>query len=96
MANLGYNARQPAASAVNQALANWLVANHLTSGLGGYWDANITALASGGAVRIAPVARSRGVLDQTAGPVRELGASALVVPADVSDPGSPPLTSKET
>ena len=38
------------------------------------------------AARLALVARSRGVLDRTAGPVRELGASALVVPADVSDP----------
>jgi NAD(P)-dependent dehydrogenase (short-subunit alcohol dehydrogenase family) len=33
-----------------------------------------------------PAARSPDELDQTAGPVRELGASALVVPADVSDP----------
>jgi hypothetical protein len=40
---------------VNQTLADWLVANRLTSGIGGYWDANATALASGGAVRIAPV-----------------------------------------
>jgi len=31
------------------------------------------------AVRLALVARSRDELDQTAGPVRELGASALVV-----------------
>ncbi len=38
------------------------------------------------AARLAPVARSPDELDQTAGPVRELGASALVVPADVSDP----------
>jgi NAD(P)-dependent dehydrogenase (short-subunit alcohol dehydrogenase family) len=40
-----------------------------------------------GLVRPALVARSRDELDQTAGPVRELGASALAVPADVSDPG---------
>jgi hypothetical protein len=41
---------------VNQTLADWLVAHKLTSGLGGYWDANVTSLASGGAVRIAPIA----------------------------------------
>jgi 3-oxoacyl-[acyl-carrier protein] reductase len=39
------------------------------------------------AARPAPVARSRDELDQTAGQVRDLGASALVVPADVSGPG---------
>ena len=35
---------------VNQALADCLVAHHLTSGLGGYWDADVTALGSGGKV----------------------------------------------
>ena len=55
LANLGYNASQQSSPAVDQGLANWLVAHNLTSGIGGYWDANITALASGGAVRIAPV-----------------------------------------
>jgi hypothetical protein len=55
LANLGYNASQQSSPGVDQALADWLVANNLTSGIGGYWDANITALASGGAVRIAPV-----------------------------------------
>jgi hypothetical protein len=44
---------------VNQALADWLVAHKLTSGLGGYWDANVTALDSGGAVRIAPIVDGR-------------------------------------
>ncbi len=31
------------------------MAHKLTSGLGGYWDANITSLDSGGMVRIAPM-----------------------------------------
>ena len=39
----------------NQTLADWLVAHHLTSGLGGYWDADVTALDSGGKVTIAPL-----------------------------------------
>jgi hypothetical protein len=55
LSDLGYNAAQQSSPAVNEALADWLVAHKLTSGLGGYWDANITRLASGGVVRIAPV-----------------------------------------
>ena len=55
LCNLGYNAAQPSRPSVNQALADWLVAHHLTSGIGGYWDADVTALGSGGKVTIAPV-----------------------------------------
>jgi hypothetical protein len=55
LANLGYNASQQSSPAVDQSLASWLVAHQLTSGIGGYWDANVTSLDSGGAVRIAPV-----------------------------------------
>jgi hypothetical protein len=55
LADLGYNASQPASPAVNQALADWLVAHKLTSGIGGYWDANVTSVASGGVVRVTPV-----------------------------------------
>ena len=56
LSDLGYNAAQPSNPAVNQVLADWLVAHKLTSGIGGYWDANVTSLDSGGVVRIAPVA----------------------------------------
>jgi hypothetical protein len=56
---LGYNAAQRSSPGVNQSLADWLVAHKLTSGLGGYWDANVTALDSGGAVRIAPIVDGR-------------------------------------
>jgi hypothetical protein len=55
LANLGYDASQRPSPAVNQALADWLVAQQLTSGIGGYWDANETSLASGGVVRVAAV-----------------------------------------
>jgi len=55
LSDLGYNASQPSSPAVNQVLAEWLVAHKLTSGLGGYWDANVTSLDSGGKVRVAPV-----------------------------------------
>jgi hypothetical protein len=55
LAALGYNASQPAVPAETQGLADWLVAHHLTSGLGEYWAASSTTLASGGRVRVAPV-----------------------------------------
>jgi hypothetical protein len=55
LSDLGYNASGPSSPAVNQVLAEWLVAHKLTSGLGGYWDANVTSLDSGGKVRVAPV-----------------------------------------
>jgi hypothetical protein len=55
LAALGYSASQPARPAPTQGLADWLTAHHLTSGLGRYWAANITTLASGGQVRVAAV-----------------------------------------
>ena len=60
LCNLGYNAARPSRPSVNQALADWLVAHHLTSGIGGYWDADVTALGSGGKVTIAPVVDGAG------------------------------------
>jgi hypothetical protein len=53
---LGYDASRPAAPAETQHLADWLVAHHLTSGLAGYWQANITELATNGQVQLAPLA----------------------------------------
>ena len=55
LCDVGYNATQQSRPSVNQALADWLVAHDLTSGLGGYWDADVTALGSGGKVTIAPL-----------------------------------------
>jgi len=52
---LGYAAAQPARPPHDAAIADWLLAHHLTSGLGGYWNANITTLITGGEVRVAPV-----------------------------------------
>jgi hypothetical protein len=47
-AALGFAVAQPAAPARNQALADWLVAHHLDTGLGVYTEDNITTLDSGG------------------------------------------------
>jgi hypothetical protein len=52
---LGYNASRPAAPAETQTLAGWLAGHQLTRGLGGYWQADITTLATGGKVQVAPL-----------------------------------------
>jgi hypothetical protein len=52
---LGYAAAQPARPPHDAAIADWLLDHHLTSGLGGYWNANITTLITGGAVHVTPV-----------------------------------------
>lgn len=54
---LGYDASRPARPAETQDLADWLVRHHLTSGLAGFWEADITTLATGGRVQVAPVSR---------------------------------------
>jgi hypothetical protein len=53
---LVYNGSQPAQPPATPDLAGWLVAHHLTSGLSGYWQADVTTLDTGGRVRIAPLA----------------------------------------
>ena len=55
LAALGYSVSQPARPAETQSLADWLTAHHLTSGLGRYWSAASTTLASGGKVRVIPM-----------------------------------------
>jgi hypothetical protein len=55
LAALGYGAAQPAAAAPEQALAGWLSAHGLTSGLGTFSEGNLTTLDSGGAVRLRAV-----------------------------------------
>ena len=49
---LGYNDIQPKAVPPSTQLAAWLEAHHLTMGLGGYWESNITTLDTGGRVRM--------------------------------------------
>jgi len=54
---LGYSAAQPGTQATTQDLADWLVSHQLTAGIAGYWEANVTTLASHGTVRLAPLNR---------------------------------------
>lgn len=55
LAALGYATTLPAQAASAQGLADWLAAHHLTSGLGKYWLASSTTLASSARVQVSPV-----------------------------------------
>jgi hypothetical protein len=55
LAALGYSVTRPTLPAQNQSLTDWLVAHHLTGGLGTYWTGANTILSSGGQVHVAPV-----------------------------------------
>jgi hypothetical protein len=52
---LGYAAARPPAAPPYAGLAGWLRAHHLTAGLGGYRQANVVTLETGGAVTLRPV-----------------------------------------
>jgi hypothetical protein len=54
-ASLGWNAAQPSVPPMNARLATFLAAHHLTSGIGGYWEASVVTVGSGGAVTIRAV-----------------------------------------
>ena len=53
--SLGRVASQPTAPEPGTQLASWLAAHQLDYGLAGYWDANITTLATAGRVRLRSV-----------------------------------------
>ncbi len=53
--SLGQLVTRPAAVQPDAGLAAWLGAHHLTYGLAGYWDANITTLQTGGRIRLLSV-----------------------------------------
>jgi hypothetical protein len=54
LAALGYSVTRPTMPAQNQSLTDWLVAHHLTGGLGTYWTGANTTLSSGGQVLVVP------------------------------------------
>jgi hypothetical protein len=55
VAALAYADVQPEAVAPDVTLGTWLEARHLTSGLAGYWESNITTVDTGGRVRLVSV-----------------------------------------
>jgi hypothetical protein len=57
---LAYHATSPAKPPPTQAVGSWLMANHLTAGIGDYWAANITTVATSGRVQVRGVALSCG------------------------------------
>jgi hypothetical protein len=52
---LAYHATRPAQPPTTAAVASWLTEHHLTAGVGDYWAANITTVATGGHVQVRPV-----------------------------------------
>ena len=57
---LAYHATRPPRPPTTQAVASWLTAQHLTAGIGDYWTANITTVATSGRVAVRPVELSCG------------------------------------
>jgi hypothetical protein len=57
---LVYYATRPAQPPITQPVASWLTSRHLSAGLGDYWAANITTVATGGQVRVRSVVSSCG------------------------------------
>ena len=55
LAGLAREISQPPAPAQNSALASWLEARHLRTGLSGYWESNIVTLTSGDLVQVRTV-----------------------------------------
>jgi hypothetical protein len=53
---------QPPVPTPGANISSWLAARHLTHGLGGYWQANLITLDSGGTVQVRAVAINRGML----------------------------------
>ena len=54
----GYYASSPPQPVETQAVAAWLSAHHQTAGLGGYWSANLTTVATSDRVRVRAVTSS--------------------------------------
>lgn len=61
-AMLGFNASQPAVPAQDADLTTWLAGRGLSSGLGGYWQANSVTLGSGNTIQVRAVAVNSGQL----------------------------------
>jgi hypothetical protein len=51
-ASLGYDIGQPPVPDQPASIASWLTAHRLTRGLGGYWEANVVTLDTGGSVQV--------------------------------------------
>jgi hypothetical protein len=52
LGGLGYELAQPPVPAQNHQLTSWLAGHHLSSGLSGYWEANVVTLTSGDRIHV--------------------------------------------
>lgn len=52
---VGYNIDAPAPFAPTAAIGQWLLAHHLTHGMGSYWSASVVTVESRGKVKVRPV-----------------------------------------
>ena len=76
LAGLAYSVVQPPAPIQDQQLISWLTAQHLTSGLGSYWQSNDVTLATSNRIRI----RSLSFAAAHGLPTGEPGPNAKLVP----------------
>jgi hypothetical protein len=76
LAGLSYSVVQPPAPIQDQQLISWLTAQHLTSGLGSYWQSNSVTLATSDRIRI----RSLSFSAAHGLPTGEPGPNAKLVP----------------
>jgi hypothetical protein len=76
LAGLSYSVVQPPAPIQDQELISWLTAQHLTSGLGSYWQSNEVTLATSNRIRI----RSLSFSAAHGLPTGEPGPNAKLVP----------------
>jgi hypothetical protein len=76
LAGLSYSVVQPPAPVQGQQLISWLTAQHLTSGLGSYWQSNDVTLATSNRIRI----RSLSFAAAHGLPTGEPGPNAKLVP----------------
>jgi hypothetical protein len=95
LAGLAYEVHQPRVPAQNAAVVPFLKAHHLTSGLSGYWAANVITVDTGGQVAIRSLDRVGGKVAPSVKLVRPQWydprvASANFVVLYPTDPGAPP------
>jgi hypothetical protein len=90
---LCYDGSLPASGAGGQPVADWLVAHHMGDGVAGYWQADVTTLASGGRVTVAPVRLTDGSAYHWEASATWFAPGAHRATYVISPPNATPLTS---
>lgn len=92
LAALAYNDIQPKLTPARTDLAAWLEARHLTSGLAGYWDSNITTVDSHGRVRLAMVTNGGTTAEPYESDLAWFNPAIYRANFIVADPGGPGIS----